>query len=91
MRIAIYIPAYNAASTIPKVLNRIPADLKQQVEEIFVVDNASEDNTHLVAIGYGHVNELPTLKVFRNSAISATAAARSSPTVTASSAASTWW
>ena len=66
MRIAIYIPAYNAASTIPKVLNRIPADLKQQVEEIFVVDNASEDNTHLVAIGYGHVNELPTLKVFRN-------------------------
>ncbi len=66
MRIAIYIPAYNAATTIPTVLNRIPTDLKEQVEEIFVVDNASEDNTHLVAIGYGHVNGLHTLKVFRN-------------------------
>ena len=65
MRIAIYIPAYNAAATIPKVLDRIPQELKQSVEEIFVVDNASEDNTHLVAIGYGHLNDLPTLKVFR--------------------------
>lgn len=66
MRIAIYIPAYNAATTIPKVLNRIPPDLKATVEEIFVVDNASEDNTHLVAIGYGHVNDQHNLKVFRN-------------------------
>ena len=66
MRIAIYIPAYNASATIPKVLDRIPPELKESVEEIFVVDNASEDNTHLVAIGYGQVNTLPTLKVFRN-------------------------
>lgn len=66
MRIAIYIPAYNAAATIPKVLDRIPPELKESVEEIFVVDNASEDNTHLVAVGYGHVNSLHTLKVFRN-------------------------
>lgn len=66
MRIAIYIPAYNAATTIPKVLNRIPPELKDTVEEIFVVDNASEDNTHLVAIGYGHVNDQHNLKVFRN-------------------------
>jgi glycosyltransferase involved in cell wall biosynthesis len=65
MRIAIYIPAYNAASTIPKVLDRIPNDVKDSVEEIFVVDNASEDNSHLVAIGYAHQNNLPTLKVFR--------------------------
>ncbi|MDZ4816236.1 MAG: glycosyltransferase family 2 protein [Verrucomicrobiota bacterium] len=66
MKIAIYIPAYNAASTITRVLDRIPDELKRSVEEIFVVDNASEDNTHLVAIGYGHVNSLHTLKVFRN-------------------------
>lgn len=66
MRIAIYIPAYNAAATIPTVLDRIPRDVKNMVEEIFVVDNASEDNTHLVAIGYSHVNALHTLKVYRN-------------------------
>lgn len=65
MRIAIYIPAYNAAATIPTVLDRIPQELKDSVEEIFVVDNASEDNTHLVTIGYGHVNALHTLKVYR--------------------------
>lgn len=35
------------------------------MEEIFVVDNASEGNTHLVVIGYQAVNSLPTLKVFR--------------------------
>lgn len=66
MRIAIFIPAYNAAATIPTVLDRIPDDLKRSVDEIFVVDNASEDNTHLVALGYGHVNSLYTLKVYRN-------------------------
>lgn len=67
MRIAIYIPAYNAATTIPTVLDRIPPDVKAQVEEIFVVDNASEDNTYLVAIGYGQVKDLHSLRVFRNS------------------------
>src|SRR5262245_16783872 len=66
MRIAIYIPAYNAATTIPTVLDRIPPDVKDQVEEIFVVDNASEDNTHLGAIGYGQVKDLHRLRVFRN-------------------------
>jgi len=66
MRIAIYIPAYNAATTIPTVLDRIPPDVKAQVEEIFVVDNASEDNTYLVAIGYGQVKDLHSLRVFRN-------------------------
>lgn len=66
MRIAIYIPAYNVASIIPKVLDRIPPELKDMVEEIFVVDNASEDNTYLVAIGYGYLNKLHTLKVYRN-------------------------
>lgn len=66
MRIAIYIPAYNVATIIPSVLDRIPQELKETVEEIFVVDNASEDNTHLVAIGYGHLKDLHTLKVFRN-------------------------
>jgi glycosyltransferase involved in cell wall biosynthesis len=66
MRIAIYIPAYNAAATIPTVLDRIPPEVKSAVEEIFVVDNASEDNSNLVAIGYGQVNDLHSLRVFRN-------------------------
>jgi len=67
-KFAIYIPAYNAASTLPNVLERIPANIKESVEEILIVDNASEDNTHLVAIGYQRQNEtdLHSLQVIRN-------------------------
>lgn len=65
-RVAIYIPALNAAATLPRVLERIPASLKARVEEIFVVDNNSSDNTHLVAIGYKHSQALHNLEVVRN-------------------------
>jgi glycosyltransferase involved in cell wall biosynthesis len=66
LRIAIYIPAYNAGRTLPIVLDRIPEDVKQEVEEIFVVDNASEDNTYLIGIGYKHEKGLRNLNVYRN-------------------------
>ena len=45
MKLAIYIPAYNAAHTVALVLDRIPAEIKDKVEEIFIVDNASTDST----------------------------------------------
>lgn len=65
-KIAIYIPAYNAASTIPKVLERISARLKSTAAEIFIIDNASKDYTHLVAIGYQHLEGLHNLEIIRN-------------------------
>ena len=65
-KMAIYIPAYNAASTLPRVLERIPAHLKEVVEEVFVVDNHSSDSTNLVAIGYRAVNGMHNLQVIRN-------------------------
>jgi len=42
-KIAIYIPTYNAAQTLPIVLDRIPEELKRSVQEIFIVDNAIRD------------------------------------------------
>ena len=51
-KIAIYIPTYNAGQTLPIVIDRIPAEIKQEVKEIFVIDNASRDNTYFTAIGY---------------------------------------
>ena len=65
-KVAIYIPAFNAASTLPKVLDRIPASLKDSVEEIFVVDNDSTDNTHLVVVGYKALQGVHNLEVVRN-------------------------
>lgn len=65
LRILCYIPAYNAAATIPSVIDRIPKNMMEQIDEIFIVDNCSEDNTHLVGIGYAQQKGLTNLKVYR--------------------------
>jgi hypothetical protein len=35
-KIAIFIPAYNVAHTLPLVIDRIPREIKEIVKEIFV-------------------------------------------------------
>lgn len=65
-KVAIFIPAFNAASTIVNVLDRIPPSLKDQVGEIFVIDNNSTDNTQMVAIDYRTAHGLHNLEVIRN-------------------------
>ena len=40
--------------------------MKERINEILVVDNASEDNTHLVSIGYAQQKGLAKLKVHRS-------------------------
>jgi len=65
-KVSIYVPAYNAASTLPRVLDRIPPAVRQQVHEILVVDNNSEDNTYLVAAGYRAQKGVYNLQVLRN-------------------------
>src|ERR1041385_4981105 len=49
-RIGILVVAYNAESTLRHVLARIPASIKSKIEEVFVFDDASQDNTHQVGI-----------------------------------------
>ena len=44
--------AYNAASTLAKVLDRIPAELRPEIEEVIVSDDHSQDSTYLVGLGY---------------------------------------
>ena len=65
-RIAIFIPAYHAAQTLPRVLDRIPPEIKEKVKQIFVIDNASPDNTYLIGVGYREEKGLDKLEVFRN-------------------------
>ena len=66
MKIAIFIPAYNAATTLPRVLDRIPQSIRDEVREVFVIDNNSPDNTHLIAAGYRSQHEDYKLSIFRN-------------------------
>ncbi|MBI4249124.1 MAG: glycosyltransferase family 2 protein [Elusimicrobia bacterium] len=67
-KIAVFIPTYNAAYTLPIVLDRIPQEIKEKVKQIFIIDNASEDNTYLIGIGYRELKGLDNLQIFRNEA-----------------------
>jgi SAM-dependent methyltransferase len=51
-RIGIVVVAYNAASTLASVLDRIPDEFIPRISGILVCDNHSEDPTYLVGVGY---------------------------------------
>ena len=45
-RIAVVLPAYNAAQTLKRTIDEIPRDL---VDDIILTDDASKDNTSVLA------------------------------------------
>jgi len=58
-KIGILIVAYNAVSTLHKVLDRIPAEFRSRITEVLVSDDASHDATYLVGVGYQQDSDLP--------------------------------
>lgn len=59
-RIGILVVAYNAASTLAAVLDRIPRDFRPRITEVIVADDHSHDATYLVGLGYQQANvDLP--------------------------------
>ena len=52
LKIGIIVVAYNAASTLAQVLDRVPKEFRARVTRVFVCDDASEDSTYLVGVGY---------------------------------------
>ena len=65
MRIGIHVVAYNAASTLAAVLDRIPREFASQICDVLVFDDHSDDSTYLVGLGYQQTSDLP-LRVFQN-------------------------
>src|SRR5215472_7613008 len=65
-RIGILVVAYNAESTLQKVLQRIPADVYSKIEEIFVFDDASSDRTYETGRSLMQEPRGEKLKIFRN-------------------------
>ncbi|MGB3412320.1 MAG: bifunctional glycosyltransferase/class I SAM-dependent methyltransferase [Microthrixaceae bacterium] len=51
-RIGVLVVAYNAATTLAEVLDRIPEDFRPSITSVIVGDDHSQDQTHLVAVGY---------------------------------------
>ena len=65
-RIGILVVAYNAESTLRRVLDRIPAEALEKVEEIVVFDDASQDKTFEVGESLQNRYHGVTLSIFRN-------------------------
>ncbi len=65
-RIAIFVVAYNAESTLASVLDRIPEPVWTQVEEVFVCDDSSRDDTYDVGVGYKAQSGRSNLRMFRH-------------------------
>jgi 2-polyprenyl-3-methyl-5-hydroxy-6-metoxy-1,4-benzoquinol methylase len=58
-KIGILVVAYNAASTLAKVLDRIPEGFRSSISEVIVSDDHSQDSTYLVGLGYQQISDLP--------------------------------
>jgi 2-polyprenyl-3-methyl-5-hydroxy-6-metoxy-1,4-benzoquinol methylase len=67
-RIGILVVAYNAATTLARVLDRIPRDFAPKIAEILVSDDSSQDSTYLVGMGYRQVRGDLPLTVIRQDA-----------------------
>jgi len=58
--------AYEAVNTLDKVIDLIPQQVERMVGEIYILDDASNDNTYYAAVGYKALKKLKKLKVYRN-------------------------
>lgn len=62
--IGVVIVAYNAATTLARVLDRIPPEFRGRIDGLFIGDNHSEDSTFLVGLGYKTLdNDFPVTVV----------------------------
>jgi glycosyltransferase involved in cell wall biosynthesis len=66
LRFAIFVVAYNAVTTLRKTLDRIPKEAWDAVEEVYVFDDASQDDTEMLGQGYKAARGLEKLKIYRN-------------------------
>jgi len=65
-RIGVLVVAYNAATTLEKVLDRIPASFRPRITKVLVGDDASQDSTHLIALGYQQMSADLPIEVIRH-------------------------
>ena len=64
-RVLIFIVAYNAETTIEKVLSRIPPSLHQDGVEVLIIDDSSRDETFLNVLRYQRAHSAFKITVLR--------------------------
>lgn len=65
-KIGILVVAYNAVTTLSKVLDRIPKEVYDEIDEIAVFDDASKDETYMLSVGYKATKKLDKLHIYLN-------------------------
>lgn len=65
-KIGILIVSYNAVTTISSVLRRIPENVWQEIDEVAIFDDASKDDTHILAHGYADLHNLNKVTIIKN-------------------------
>ena len=58
-RVGVLVVAYNAATTLVRTLDRLPADFRASVDHILLADDASQDDTYAVGMTYRESSDLP--------------------------------
>lgn len=66
MKVGVLVVAYNAESTLERVLDRIPVEAGLQLAEVLVQDDHSADSTHTVAEEYERSRSRLNLTVVRH-------------------------
>ena len=56
-KIGILVVAYNAATTLAAVLDRIPVEFRSRISKIYVNDDHSDDATYLIGLGYQQTHQ----------------------------------
>ncbi|HEX4665010.1 MAG TPA: bifunctional glycosyltransferase/class I SAM-dependent methyltransferase [Chthoniobacterales bacterium] len=64
-RVLVFIVAYNAETTIEKVLSRIPTSLHQRDVEVLIIDDSSRDETFRNGLRYQRTNSAFKITVLR--------------------------
>src|SRR5207244_5020210 len=65
-RIGVFVVSYHASSTIADVLRRIKPETWNRITEVFIFDDASADDTCLVAAGHKLRHNLSKVRIFHN-------------------------
>src|SRR5262245_1274546 len=65
-RVGVFVVTFNASSTIADVLRRIKPSTWRRIDEVFIFDDASADDTCLVAARHRRQMGLDKVRVFHN-------------------------
>jgi len=65
LRVGVVVVAYNAATTLTKVLDRLPESFRTRVADIVVCDDASQDDTYTIGVEYQADSDLPLTVIRR--------------------------